>query len=242
MTSKILNSLPHLANDSVTKQVTDILSDLIVTGKIVEGDFLPTEEDLCHEFGIGRSSVREAIKTLESRGMVRKLHGKGVEVIDESAKATTEMLHISLRMKKTTVRDFMEFRKSMEIKMTEMAACRATSEQVKTIEEVLEKMKTDEYRLETFADYDFMFHKSIGDASGNKVFSLMMETIRPMLYSHIIYTLNPNFNPELSNHFHETILEAIKAKDPNAASAAMAAHLVGTKSIIDELESANVTL
>ena len=157
MTSKILNSLPHLANDSVTKQVTDILSDLIVTGKIVEGDFLPTEEDLCHEFG-------------------------------------------------------------------------------------LEKMKTDEYRLETFADYDFMFHKSIADASGNKVFSLMMETIRPMLYSHIIYTLNPNFNPELSNHFHETILEAIKAKDPNAASAAMAAHLVGTKSIIDELESANVTL
>ena len=135
MTSKILNSLPHLANDSVTKQVTDILSDLIVTGKIVEGDFLPTEEDLCHEFGIGRSSVREAIKTLESRGMVRKLHGKGVEVIDESAKATTEMLHISLRMKKTTVRDFMEFRKSMEIKMTEMAACRATSAQVKTIEE-----------------------------------------------------------------------------------------------------------
>ena len=233
MTSKILNSLPHLANDSVTKQVTDILSDLIVTGKIVEGDFLPTEEDLCHEFGIGRSSVREAIKTLESRGMVRKLHGKGVEVIDESAKATTEMLHISLRMKKTTVRDFMEFRKSMEIKMTEMA---------KTIEEVLEKMKTDEYRLETFADYDFMFHKSIADASGNKVFSLMMETIRPMLYSHIIYTLNPNFNPELSNHFHETILEAIKAKDPNAASAAMAAHLAGTKSIIDELESANVTL
>ena len=70
--------------------------------------------------------------------------------------------------------------------MTEMAACRATSEQVKTIEEVLEKMKTDEYRLETFADYDFMFHKSIADASGNKVFSMMMESIRPMLYSHII--------------------------------------------------------
>ena len=45
MTSKILNSLPHLANDSVAKQVTDILSDLIVTGKIEEGDFLPTEEE-----------------------------------------------------------------------------------------------------------------------------------------------------------------------------------------------------
>ena len=231
-----------MANESVAKQVTDILTDLIVSGKIKLGEYLPTEEDLCREFGIGRSSVREAIKTLESRGMVKKFHGKGMVVIDESAAATAKLLQISLKMKKTTMKDIMEFRNSIEIKMTELAAKRATDEQIQIISGHLEKMKNEEYKLDTFAEFDYMFHKSIADASGNIVFSLMMETIRPMLYSHIIYTLNPNFNPELSNHFHETILEAIKAKDPNAASAAMAAHLVGTKSIIDELESANVTL
>lgn len=62
MSSELLKGLPNLSNDSVAKQVTDILSDLIVSGKVKIGEFLPTEEDLCKEFGIGRSSVREAIK------------------------------------------------------------------------------------------------------------------------------------------------------------------------------------
>lgn len=237
-----MKELPNLANDSVAKQVTDILSDLIVSGKVKIGEYLPTEEDLCKEFGIGRSSVREAIKTLESRGMVRKLHGKGVVVIDESTQATTKLLQISLKLKKTTMRDILEFRKSIEIKMTELAAMRATEEQIKVISDNLEKMRNEEYKLETFAEYDYGFHKSIADASGNSIFSLMMETMRPMLYNHIIYTLNPDFNPEHSSHFHETILNNIINRDPVAAEEAMKAHLAGTKSIIDELESTNIIL
>ena len=77
MSSDLLKGLPSLANESVAKQVTDILTDLIVSGKIKLGEYLPTEEDLCREFGIGRSSVREAIKTLESRGMVKKFTARG---------------------------------------------------------------------------------------------------------------------------------------------------------------------
>ena len=115
MSSDLLKGLPSLANESVAKQVTDILTDLIVSGKIKLGEYLPTEEDLCREFGIGRSSVREAIKTLESRGMVKKFHGKGMVVIDESAAATAKLLQISLKMKKTTMKDIMEFRNSIEI-------------------------------------------------------------------------------------------------------------------------------
>ena len=242
MSAELLKALPSLANDSVAKQVTDILTDLIVTGKIKQGDYLPTEEDLCREFGIGRSSVREAIKTLESRGMVRKFHGKGVVVIEESAQATAKLLPIALKLKKTTMKDILEFRNSIEIKMTELAASRATEEQIKVISDNLEKMRNEEYKLETFAEYDYNFHKSVADASGNSIFSLMMETMRPMLYNHIIYTLNPEFNPENCNHFHETILNTIISKDPVAASEAMKSHLAGTKSVMDELERANITI
>ena len=242
MSAELLKALPSLANDSVAKQVTDILTDLIVTGKIKQGDYLPTEEDLCREFGIGRSYVREAIKTLESRGMVRKFHGKGVVVIDESAQATAKLLPIALKLKKTTMKDILEFRNSIEIKMTELAASRATEEQIKVISDNLEKMRNEEYKLGTFAEYDYNFHKSVADASGNSIFSLMMETMRPMLYNHIIYTLNPEFNPENCNHFHETILNTIISKDPVAASEAMKSHLAGTKSVMDELERANITI
>ena len=124
--------------------------------------------------------------------------------------------------------------------MTELAASRATEEQIKVISDNLEKMRNEEYKLETFAEYDYNFHKSVADASGNSIFSLMMETMRPMLYNHIIYTLNPEFNPENCNHFHETILNTIISKDPVAASEAMKSHLAGTKSVMDELERANI--
>ena len=233
MSSDLLKGLPSLANESVAKQVTDILTDLIVSGKIKLGEYLPTEEDLCREFGIGRSSVREAIKTLESRGMV---------VIDESAAATAKLLQISLKMKKTTMKDIMEFRNSIEIKMTELAAKRATDEQIQIISGHLEKMKNEEYKLDTFAEFDYNFHKSIADASGNSVFSLMMETMRPMLYNHIIYTLNPTFNPEHSNHYHEKILQTIRDRNPEEAVEAMRLHLTGTERIIEELEGVNVTI
>ena len=242
MSAELLKALPSLANDSVAKQVTDILTDLIVTGKIKQGDYLPTEEDLCREFGIGRSSVREAIKTLESRGMVKKFHVKGMVVIDESAAATAKLLQISLKMKKTTMKDIMEFRNSIEIKMTELAAKRATDEQIQIISGHLEKMKNEEYKLDTFAEFDYNFHKSIADASGNSVFSLMMETMRPMLYNHIIYTLNPTFNPEHSNHYHEKILQTIRDRNPEEAVEAMRLHLTGTERIIEELEGVNVTI
>ena len=72
------------------------------------------------------------------------------------------------------------FRNSIEIKMTELAAKRATDEQIQIISGHLEKMKNEEYKLDTFAEFDYNFHKSIADASGNSVFSLMMETMRPM--------------------------------------------------------------
>lgn len=242
MSSDLLKGLPSLANESVAKQVRDILTDLIVSGKIKLGEYLPTEEDLCREFGIGRSSVREAIKTLESRGMVKKFHGKGMVVIDESAAATAKLLQISLKMKKTTMKDIMEFRNSIEIKMTELAAKRATDEQIQIISGHLEKMKNEEYKLDTFAEFDYNFHKSIADASGNSVFSLMMETMRPMLYNHIIYTLNPTFNPEHSNHYHEKILQTIRDRNPEEAVEAMRLHLTGTERIIEELEGVNVTI
>ena len=227
MSSDLLKGLPSLANESVAKQVTDILTDLIVSGKIKLGEYLPTEEDLCREFGIGRSSVRDAM---------------GMVVIDESAAATAKLLQISLKMKKTTMKDIMEFRNSIEIKMTELAAKRATDEQIQIISGHLEKMKNEEYKLDTFAEFDYNFHKSIADASGNSVFSLMMETMRPMLYNHIIYTLNPTFNPEHSNHYHEKILQTIRDRNPEEAVEAMRLHLTGTERIIEELEGVNVTI
>ncbi len=225
-----------LVNGAVAKQVTKILTEQIIDGVFKVGDFLPTEEVLCEEFGIGRSSVREAIKTLESRGMVRKLQGKGVVVIDESVEATSEMLNIALAYRKTSLKDLMDFRVSLELKVAELAANNATEEDLERMRGYLDAMIESENSDEKFATYDYLFHEAIAKASGNSVSELIIKALRPLLYNQIVYTLNPNFNSESANHFHESIFEAIKNRQPRVAIKAMLNHLSETQRIISELD------
>ncbi len=225
-----------ITNGSVAKQVANILTQQIIDDEFHVGDYLPTEEELCATFGIGRSSVREAIKTLESRGLVRKLQGKGVVVVDESVEATAEMLRIGLEFHKTSLRDLMDFRVALETKMTQLAAMRATDEDIEEIQKYVTLMKGSNPSMEEFAEYDYLFHESVANASGNSVVILMIKTLRPLLYNQIIYTLNPNFDPNFSMHLHEKIFEAIKAKQPRRAIRAMVEHLSETQRIIADLE------
>ncbi len=225
-----------LVNGAVAKQVTKILTDQIIDGTFAVGDFLPTEEVLCEEFGIGRSSVREAIKTLESRGMVRKLQGKGVAVIDESIEATSEMLKIALAYRKTSLKDLMDFRVALEIKSVEMAANNASADDIERMRGFLDAMIGAEHSDEQFATYDYLFHEAIAKAAGNSMIELIIKALRPLLYNQIVYTLNPNFNSESANHFHESIFRAIKDRQPRAAIKAMLEHLSETQRIISELD------
>lgn len=226
-----------LVNGSVASQVTKILTDQIIDGTYSVGDFLPTEEVLCSEFGIGRSSVREAIKTLESQGMVRKLQGKGVVVIDESIEATSKMLNIALAYRKISLKDLMDFRVSLELNTVEFAAMNATDADIENIQSCLDAMFETEYSNEHFAEYDYKFHEAIARASGNSMSELIIRTLRPLLYNQIVYTLNPNFNHEVANRLHEKIYQAIKDRQPRVAVKAMMAHLSETQRLISELDS-----
>lgn len=233
------NTTPQyvITNGSVAKQVTDILTKQIIEGKYQIGDYLPTEEELCHEFGIGRSSVREAIKTLESRGMVRKHQGKGVVIIDECIDATSKMLRIALEYKKTSLKDLMDFRVALEVKNVELAAINATDNDIEQMRKYLNLMQSENYSNDNFARHDYHFHEAIAQASNNSVTSIIIKILRPILYNQIIYTLNPNFNPELANHFHEKIFDAIENRQPKRAVVAMLEHLSETQRIITEFEN-----
>lgn len=226
-----------ILNGSVAKQVTNIVTQQIIDGKFAIGDYLPTEEDLCKEFGIGRSSVREAIKTLESRGLVRKKQGKGVIVIDETIEATSEMLNIALSYKHISLHDMIYFRESMEIKLAELAALKSTNEQIAQIKETLDSMRKNVGSYEEFAQLDHLFHEQIAEASGNSVSMLIMKTLRPLLHKQISHTIQPNFDPQQVINIHEIIYNAIVAHQPIAAARAMAEHLKETHRVVKELES-----
>lgn len=225
-----------ILNGSVAKQVTNIVTQQIIDGEFGIGDYLPTEEEMCKEFGIGRSSVREAIKTLESKGLVRKMQGKGVIVIDETLQATSDMLRITLDYKKISLHDMIDFRESMEIRLAELAAIKATNEQIAAIKKSLDAMKQNIDSYEDFAQYDHLFHEQIAEASGNSVSILIVKSLRPLLHKQISHTIQPDFDPMQVIKFHEEIYNAISTHQPIAASKAMAAHLDETHRIARELD------
>lgn len=231
-----MNETPKhvIVNGSVAKQVTKILTDQIVEGKYAVGDYLPTEELLCGEFGIGRSSVREAIKTLESRGLVRKQQGKGVVVIDETIEATAELLNITLSYKKISLRDMVDFRESMEIQLAELAAVKCSDDDIDKMAECLYKMRQNIDSFEDFAHHDNLFHECVAEASGNTISTLMMKALRPLLYKQISHNIEQDFDTKRLFEIHNEIFEAIKSHHPKAAGRAMAEHMADTYRVIRE--------
>lgn len=234
MANKTKRSKHTIVNGSVAQQVTTILSNRIIDGQYQEGDFIPTEEELCEEFSIGRSSVREAIKTLESRGMVHKQQGKGVVVVDETITATSQMLRLAFEYKRVSFKDLAEFRVAMEVKLAALAAQNATEEDIANIKIHLDKMKSLKLSPKTFASTDYKFHEAIAQASGNSVSMLILRTLYPIIYDQIIHTVARESSHERTYELHENIYEAICAGNSREAELAMALHLRETLRLIDE--------
>ncbi|MGC9341152.1 MAG: FadR/GntR family transcriptional regulator [Bacteroidales bacterium] len=221
--------MQSLKKQPITEQAVKVLNDYILNGNLKNGDYLPPEMELCKQLGIGRSSLREAVKILESQGMVRKRHGIGVMIVDESDKAIKVMLKLMLQRSGTTMEELIEVRYTNEIKTTELAALNATKEDIQEIEKHLEIMRSNLTSTEDYVKADIDFHMSIAKACHNRVFLLILQTIRPLIEEMIQETLKYNHRPENSMKYHEKVFKAIKNKDSQSAVMAMEEHLQGTK-------------
>lgn len=228
------HSLFTVKKQSVTEQAVDILNDYILSGDLKTGEFLPPEKKLCEQLGIGRSTLREAIKILESNGLVRKKHGYGVMVVDESVEAAKGTLKLMLQRTGTTMDELMEVRNLNEIKTTELAAIHASEEDMAEIQSHLRIMRDNMASTEEYVKADIDFHMAIAKASRNKVFHLILLTIRPLIEEMIAQTLKVHHRPERSMKYHEKIFEAINGRNPDAAVHAMKEHLEGTRKMLNK--------
>lgn len=216
-----------------------MLTDLIVNRKVQTGDYLPPEHELCKKIGVGRSTLREAVKVLESKGLVKRLHGQGVKIVDESQRATANMLQLFMKRGGSTIAELIEVRNIIEVKGASLAAERATPQDLGAIRKALETMQLENVAIEEYAQADIDFHLAIAKATHNNVLTLMLETIRPMLHDVILATLQSNPQPEKVLHYHEKIFSAIEKGNKKEASKAMKEHLRGTEAMAKPNEDKN---
>ena len=210
--------------------VAQELAHEIIGGALPPGSVLPAEPALGDRFGFSRTVVREALKLLEERGLVRVEQGRGTTVQSRDAWNLLDPLVIREALSydddMTLLDNLIVVRRVLEREMARAAATRLTDEELAALSANLEQMEASYDDYERFRDYDLSFHAIVMKGSGNDVGQAIVRTI----HAHAgamrpIAAAQSRAELERTATEHRAILEALRARDGEAAGERIAAHI-----------------
>ncbi len=213
--------------------VVDVLVDRIVSGELEPGTLLPTEPRLCEAFSVSRTVVREAVKILEQKGLVRARQGQGTRVAmpDEWNLLDPMVLAASVRHDQDLriLDDLVELRRVLESEMARQAAVKATADDLAEMKRLLDQMSAEVAMPERHLLADVQFHDAIMRSSGNKLGRAVVRAIHSEARTSDRYTGSPErADCEASDVGHARIYDRIAAADQEGAAAAMSEHILGS--------------
>lgn len=223
---------------SITQQVEFELTKAIRTGTYLPGHKLPTENELCQLFNVSRTSVREAVKKMNAKGIVNVKRGSGVYVSEISITNASENLNMffELSTDKDVILQTINTRLILEPALAAQAAKYRTEQQIHLLKENIISMYTcnlSDKKKETELDNDF--HRTVLSIADNSVLELLLSPIFNLMpkFKSIVYAKPTDGNLQthkkiLLNH-HENILNAIIEKDEQKAREAMRVHIIETQ-------------
>jgi GntR family transcriptional repressor for pyruvate dehydrogenase complex len=212
--------------DKTYEVVIDAINKMVKDGAVTKGDRLPAERQLAIDLGVSRTSIREALKTLEVIGLLERRHGGGTFIKDDFTNALERPLSLLLAFDRIEMREILELRTMVEAEMTYHAAKQISDEEIEELRELLRLMlDTEDETIST--QYDKQFHFAIAKASRNHIILSLFQVINNLLDEFIkeiryIVSLDDN---KLVDVAHINIFEAIEAKDPDRARKAMGDHM-----------------
>ena len=208
-------------------QVADALAAEVRSGRLSEGDRLPTEAALAEQFGVSRTVVREAVSRLKSLGLLDSRQGSGVYVRPAGVEPLRfEMPHVASR---EAVIQMVELRRALEAEVAALAAERRTPEDVQRIREAIEALHAAVAAGGNGADEDVRFHRAIAEAARNPFLIGTLQYLRQFLHGATRVTRanearRADFAREVAQE-HAQIVEAIEAGDPLRAREAAKSHM-----------------
>lgn len=211
-----MNTTPSpLKRLSLAEEVASHIQGMITSGKYKVGQQLPTEPELMQQFAVGRSSIREAVKILAHRGLVRVQQGLGTFVISQTPAAEA----LAQRLQRADFGDLNEVRYLLEVKIAEKAAIHRSSKDIERMKGFLKKRfeYASTNQLEACIQADINFHNTIAEAGKNEIMRDLYRTVAEHLKNSflIMYTDTNTFIE--SQHLHDALLQGIIDKDPKKA-------------------------
>lgn len=206
------------------QQVADQIRKVIGQGSFGPGSRLPPERELALQLGVSRPSLREALIALEIQGVVEIRMGSGVYVCAAMPPAGADTLALG-----ESPSELMRARAVLESSVIALAAARATRQGLERVKTCLEAMRSGMRLGDHPVELDRRFHVAIAELTGNSILARMVGELfdgrHEAISSHMARRSESPHAWETAFHEHERIYQALEARDPHEAAAAMASHL-----------------
>jgi GntR family transcriptional repressor for pyruvate dehydrogenase complex len=210
----------------VYEEIVAKIKDMLEKGRLKSGDQLPGERELSEVFQVSRSSVREALRTLETQGFLESRQGDGTYIASKPVESLVSSLASVIFSEKDSQMELFEMRRLIEPQIAFLAAERATQEEIAMMEQALVLQEEAVARGETGTDGEKSFHYIMGKATKNKVLLRLTDSMRDLLAESRDKYLQVEGRPGKSISRHRQVLDAIKAGDGELAAQVMLEHVV----------------
>jgi GntR family transcriptional repressor for pyruvate dehydrogenase complex len=214
--------------EEIVRQVRAMINE----GRLKSGDRLPPERELAEKFVVSRTSVREALRALESLGLVEIRAGEGTFVREVSVERLVQPLATVVASQREAIAELFEARRLLEPAIAALAAVRATPEERHEMERILDDQAKEVDAGGTGIAQDARFHAAIGTAAHNRAITRIVNAIMDLLAQSREESLNTPGRPQRSHQDHRRMLHAIMRRDPEAARQAMLDHLVAIEALV----------
>jgi GntR family transcriptional repressor for pyruvate dehydrogenase complex len=230
----LIADLKRVQKTSLSDGILEQITGLIARGVLKPGDRIPSEKQLCQQLGVGRTSVREALRSLSVMGILESHAGDGTFVSANRDRYLERAFQWGLLLDRKVVEDLVETRLILESQTSYLAARKATDEDLEELEQAIQGMEESVADLPRYLEHDLRFHLRIAQATQNHILETLLSTIRGYLQIWVQETLSaPDANNSipratLSVSQHKQILCALKKHQAEEARRAMREHILSS--------------
>lgn len=231
MTATVKPEFETIRKNKVYEEVAKRLEQMIGE-RMKPGDMLPPERELAENFGVSRSSIRDAIRRLELVGLVEPRQGAGTVVREPSTDSVVNPLTNVLLQKRKLVVELLDVRKMLEPPLAARAATHASPVEIAELEDILRRQEQKIHTGDSAIDEDNEFHYNLALAADNSVVLKVLDVLMDLLRETRERSLQVEGRPQKSLAGHRRILSAVKRHDPVGAEMAMRRHIEEVAEIV----------
>ena len=217
--------LTPIKNVKVYEIIMNQIKDIVRSGELKRGDKLPSERDLALKLNVSRTSVREAIKALETLGLIESKHGEGNYIRSDFEDILLEPLSIVFMLLGSDNNEILQLRNVIEPEVAKIAAQNITNDEIEKIEDIIEKLSKTKDSKEC-ASLDKEFHYAIAKASKNHLLSTIIFSVSSLIEEYIDESKIYDDKKEEVIKEHRKILKALKEHNKEEAFKEAKNHLL----------------